>query len=80
MSPTLFRATDAEVDSAIARAKAAEQDRPKAIAAVYRLADDPVVITLATGGYPSRAAWSEAPARLPRRASMAASGTPAGTS
>jgi len=41
--------TDAEIDAAIARAKAAERERPKAIAAVYRLADDTVVITLATG-------------------------------
>ncbi len=41
--------TDAEIDAAIARAKAAEQERPKAIAAVYRLADDTVVIALATG-------------------------------
>lgn len=41
--------TDAEIDAAIARANAAERERPKAIGAVYRLANDTVVITLATG-------------------------------
>ena len=43
------RATDAEIDAAMARANATEGERPRAIAADYRLADDRVVITLATG-------------------------------
>ncbi len=41
--------SDAEIDAAIARANAAEWERPRVIAAGYRLADDMVVITLATG-------------------------------
>lgn len=41
--------SDAEIGAAIARANAAEGERPRAIAADYRLADDMVVITLATG-------------------------------
>jgi hypothetical protein len=41
--------SDAEIDAAIARANAVEGERPRAIAAGYRLADDMVVITLATG-------------------------------
>lgn len=43
------RTTDAEIDAAIARANAAERERPKAVAAVYSAADDAVIITLATG-------------------------------
>jgi len=43
------RTTDAKIDAAIARANAAEEDRPRAIAAGYRSVDDRVVITLATG-------------------------------
>ena len=43
------RTTDAEIEAAIARANAAERERPKAVAAVYRAADDAVIITLATG-------------------------------
>jgi len=41
--------TDAEIDAAITRANVAERERPKAIAAVYRSANDTVVTTLATG-------------------------------
>lgn len=51
MKKTIARVqtTDAEIDAAIARAKAAERNRPMAIAAAHRVADDTVVITLATG-------------------------------
>ncbi len=41
--------TDAEIDAAIARATLREPYRPRAVAAIYRAADDMVAITLATG-------------------------------
>jgi len=41
--------TDAEIDAAIARAKAYEPYRPRAIAARYRAKDDTIAVKLASG-------------------------------
>jgi len=41
--------TDAEIDTAIARAKIYDQYRPRAIAATYRTKEDTMVVRLATG-------------------------------
>jgi hypothetical protein len=41
--------TDAEIDAAIAEARAGENDRPRAVKAHYDLSDDKVVIRLASG-------------------------------
>lgn len=51
MSKTKARivTTDAEIDAAIALATLREPYRPKAVAATYRVKDDMIAITLATG-------------------------------
>jgi hypothetical protein len=41
--------TDDEIDAAIALAKLREPFRPKAVAAKYRVKDDTIAVTLATG-------------------------------
>ncbi|MHB8730653.1 MAG: DUF2442 domain-containing protein [bacterium] len=41
--------TDAEIDAAIAEARARENDRPRAVKAYYDASDDKVVIRLASG-------------------------------
>ena len=41
--------TDAEIDAAIAEARARENDRPRAVKAYYNASDDKVVIRLASG-------------------------------
>lgn len=45
----LVRTTDDEIDAAIARGKAYEQFRPRAVAAAYREQADVIAIRLATG-------------------------------
>jgi hypothetical protein len=41
--------TDAEIDAAIARARAHEGERPRAVSASYREADDKLLVALASG-------------------------------